>query len=273
MIEANALCFAYSGRKKSVLENVDWAISGGEFEAIVGPNGCGKTTLLRLLAGELSPLSGHIQLKGKRLGDYPSAELAQHRSVLTQSPRLDFDFSVREVVLMGRSPFLATTSHSENLAAIDAALKALDLEHFAHRIYPELSRGEKQRVQLARVLAQLNTKDPKQGLLLLDEPINHLDIAHQHLTLGLAREKADAGHAVVAVLHDLNLALQYASRVTVLHEASVYAQGVPADIFDQACLARVFQIKGERIVDSAGNPYIRTHGLVQDTTLNERDSS
>ena len=161
MIEANALCFAYSGRKKSVLENVDWAISGGEFEAIVGPNGCGKTTLLRLLAGELSPLSGHIQLKGKRLGDYPSAELAQHRSVLTQSPRLDFDFSVREVVLMGRSPFLATTSHSENLAAIDAALKALDLEHFAHRIYPELSRGEKQRVQLARVLAPAQHQGPK----------------------------------------------------------------------------------------------------------------
>lgn len=263
MIEAKALSFAYRGRKKPAIDTVNWAISDGTFEAIVGPNGCGKTTLIRLLAGELSPLNGTIKLNGKSLNEYTSGELAQQRSVLTQSPRLDFDFRVHEVVLMGRSPHLASTTHVLNEKAVENALKALHLENLAHRPYPELSRGEKQRVQLARVLAQLeSSEDSQRGLLLLDEPVNHLDIAHQHLALDIAKKKADAGHAVVAVLHDLNLALQYATTVTVLHKGSIYARGTPANVFDQACLATVFQIDGERIVDGAGNPYIRTHGLI-----------
>lgn len=264
MIEAKAVHFRYSNRAPMILKDINWSLGAGRIEAIVGPNGSGKTTLLRLLAGDLSPTEGGVLLHGKPLPDYPSEELATHRAVLTQSPRLDFDFTVREVVLMGRSPFLAHLTRQENFALVDEALRALHLEAFAHRIYPELSRGEKQRVQLARVLAQLKKPgEAEKGLLLLDEPINHLDIAHQHLTLALAREQAKTGHAVVAVLHDLNLALQYADSVTVLHKASLYARGHPGDVFDPACLATVFEIEGERILDASGQPYIRTSGLVK----------
>ncbi len=207
---------------------------------IVGPNGAGKTTLLRTLAGDITPTTGTIDLDGKSLADWSIRELALSRAVLPQHSSLDFPFSVLDVVLMGRLPH-PTDGKTNREIAIEM-LQCCDCHHLAERSFPTLSGGEQQRVQIARVLAQIWWEPASSNrYLLLDEPVSALDLSHQHQLLeqlrNLTRQK---GLGVICTLHNLNLAAQFADRCLILDSGRVVADGMPAEVFTVETLRRVF---------------------------------
>lgn len=231
LLEAEGLAYKINGR--TLLNEVDFQISTGEVLALVGPNGAGKSTLLKLLSGDLRPTAGDVRLEGFSVGNYTPRQLALKRAVMTQSALLSFDFSAFEVVMMGRYPH-GGSALDEQIAA--GAMQQTETEHLAERLYPTLSGGEAARVTLSRVLAQ-QTK-----LLLLDEPTAALDLRHQQIVMQLSRALAEAGAAVMAIVHDLNLAAAHADRVLILHEGQVYAQGAPQEVLTEANLERVFNL-------------------------------
>jgi len=217
-----------------ILDGVSIAAYTGELLALVGPNGAGKSTLLAALAGDVAH-EGTIRLAGKELDHWSDTEAAMRRAVLLQQVTLTFPFTVREVVAMGRSPWLGTPREEDDDRVIAETMALTDTAQFAHRVFRSLSGGEQARVALARVLAQ------EAGVLLLDEPTAALDLRHQELVLALARSRARAGEAVVVVLHDLNLAAAYADRVAVLDRGHVAAVGAPEEVLSPELLARVYR--------------------------------
>jgi len=228
---------------KKLVDDVSFSVSEGEVVAIIGPNGAGKSTLLRTLTGDMNPASGIVCMGSKRLDDWSRRDRARVRGVLAQQTVLTFAFTVLEVVLMGRSPHLTRgeTQHDYDIAF--DALEACQVIHLAERLYPTLSGGEQQRVQLARVLAQIwEPNELGTRYLLLDEPTSNLDLAHQHSTLQVARELAADGVAVLAILHDLNLASQYADRIVVLREGKNLITGTPQQVLTPETIEYAFNI-------------------------------
>lgn len=240
-----------------LLDRVGFAIEAGRFSAILGPNGAGKSTLMKVLAGSLKPHSGKIDLWGKALQKWPRRETSRLRAVLSQRTDLTFPFAVRDVVLLGRSPYAGHTRRDTDLAVAESTMEMCGISHLAGRVYPTLSGGEQQRVQLARVLAQLhrngtNFDDCNGQVLLLDEPTSSLDIAHQHAMLTLARKLAWRGMAVVAVLHDLNQAAGFADSVHLMKDACFVETGPPAEVIRPDSVKTVFDID-VRMVPQPGN--------------------
>ncbi|WP_406230091.1 heme ABC transporter ATP-binding protein [Nocardia sp. NBC_01009] len=223
-----------SGSRR-VLEAVDFEVVAGQVVALVGPNGAGKSTLLAALAGELAPAEGTVELDGRSLAHWSALDMARRRAVLPQSHTVGFPFTAREVVAMGRAPWVRTRLRVLDDEKIAAAMAATDVEHLAARSFPTLSGGERARVALARVLAQ------DTATLLLDEPTAALDLGHQEAVLNLATTRADEGAAVVVVLHDLGIAAAYADRVAVLESGRVAADGPPRDVLTTELLSRVYQ--------------------------------
>ncbi|WP_010397546.1 heme ABC transporter ATP-binding protein [Paracoccus sp. TRP] len=220
--------------RKQVLHGVSVSAQAGEFTAIVGPNGSGKTTLMRSLTGELA-CRGRITLNGRDIARMPPEELARHRGVLPQAAELSFPFTVAEVVRIGIE---AQAERTE--ALIPQALAAVGLPGFSGRLYQELSGGEQQRVQLARVLAQVwQPVDKETGprWLMLDEPVSSLDIAHQLTVMRLAADYARAGGGVIAVMHDLNLTALFAQRLVLMCAGRVLAQGRPEEVLSDDTLS------------------------------------
>ncbi|MEV6135740.1 heme ABC transporter ATP-binding protein [Nocardia sp. NPDC051990] len=226
---------AAGARTRRVLEAVDFDVVAGEIVALVGPNGAGKSTLLAALAGELELSEGTIELDGRALGHWSHIDMARRRAVLPQSHTVGFPFTAREVVAMGRAPWVRTERRNSDDEQIAAAMSAADVEHLAARAFPTLSGGERARVALARVLAQ------DTGTLLLDEPTAALDLGHQEAVLRLATARAAAGTAVVVVLHDLGIAAAYADRVAVLESGRIAAAGPPRKVLTTELLSRVYQ--------------------------------
>ncbi|WP_407697975.1 heme ABC transporter ATP-binding protein [Streptomyces apocyni] len=220
---------------REVLAGVSLAARAGEVLALVGPNGAGKSTLLAAIAADLPASDGAVRICGRPADAWTAAELALRRAMLPQSATLSFPFAVEEVVRMGRAPWAGTPREDEDDPVVAEAMARAEVTEFAARPFSALSGGERARVALARVLAQ------RAPLLLLDEPTAALDLRHQELVLGVCRERAAAGDAVVVVLHDLGLAAAYADRVAVLHEGRIAADGVPADVLDGELLSRVYR--------------------------------
>ncbi len=220
---------------KTLLDGVSLSVRGGELVGVVGPNGAGKTTLLKALSGDLPLDGGEIFIDDRPISEFTSRELARRRAVMPQSSYLPFLFTAREVVKMGRAPWEGERGEREHGAKLtDYAMSLTDTRNYAIREYPTLSGGEQSRVTLARVLAQ------ETPILLIDEPTAHLDLRHQHLVLQLAQELASEGAAVVAVLHDLNLAATYADTALVLHRGRTVAHGPVEQALDPELLAPVF---------------------------------
>ena len=225
--------------ERQLIERVDLDVRSGELLTIVGRNGAGKSTLLRHLSGELRS-RGSITVFGQHLTEHNTRELARRRAVLAQSTNLNFAYEVEEVVLLGRIPHQVrqVETGADREVAL-ACLERVGLAHLAGRNYLTLSGGEQQRVHLARVLAQLHGTEGDR-LLLLDEPTSSLDISYQHEVLRLARELGREGVGVLAVLHDLNLAAQYADRVLVLAGRRVLAYGTPREVLTPAIVSEAF---------------------------------
>ncbi len=219
---------------RAVLDGVDLHVAPGELVALVGPNGAGKTTLLRVLAGDLAPHGGRALIDGRPLSSWRAIEIARRRAVLPQATSVEFAFTAREIVEMGRAPHAGTAAAAEDLEIIDWAMEATDCAHLESREFRTLSGGEQGRVNLARVLAQ------RTPYLLLDEPTAALDLRHQELVMALAAERARAGCSVVAVVHDLNLAAAYADRVGVLFGGRLVACGPPREVLTAARLTEVY---------------------------------
>ena len=224
---------------KTLLDNVSIQVNPGEVVTVLGPNGAGKSTLLKVISGERELSSGDVLLNGR--SDWPLSEQALMMGILPQSSSLSFPFTVEEVVLLGRIP--CTSDHQENLDIVAKALDEVDGAHLKGRQYTTLSGGEKQRVHMARVLAQIWTESALgKRYLLLDEPTSALDPAHQQLTLKMARKQADQGIGVLVILHDLNLAARYSDRLVILKQGAIAAQGTPAEALTRETIDAIFDI-------------------------------
>jgi iron complex transport system ATP-binding protein len=219
-----------------LVRGVDLELRAGRVLVVVGPNGAGKSTLLSLLAGDESPSEGSVTVAGKSIRDLPASALARRRAVLTQRVTLAFPFTVREVVEMGRAPWVGTAAGSRDDEVVAAALRDTDMAGFADRRFPTLSGGEQGRASFARVLAQ------ETGVLLLDEPTAALDLRHQEQLMQSARAGAQAGLAVLVVLHDLQLAAAYADEVAVLQFGRLIARGAPRSVFSEELLSVVYEL-------------------------------
>jgi iron complex transport system ATP-binding protein len=248
VLEVSALGYCTAGCW--LVRNVALQVAAGEFCAILGPNGAGKTTLLRLLSGELTPSSGVVHLMGKPLSSYDPLALAQRRALLSQKRNLEFPFRAVEVVMLGRMPHQRTAHETpRDRAVVAESLAQVEAESLAERLYPSLSGGEASRVDLARVLAQ----EPK--LLLLDEPTNHLDPRHQLAVLALAQELAARGCAVVATMHDLNLAARFADRLVLMHRGEVVSAGTANEVLTEAQLRHVYRVEAQ-VTQLRGRPLV-----------------
>ena len=229
----------------TLLDGVTVEIRPGEVVAVAGPNGAGKSTLLSVLAGDRVPSAGVVSLDDRSVADWPAAELARRRAVMGTDRAVAFAFSAREVAMMGRMPLHGGDPEAADEAIIDELLRAVDCAGLADRVYATLSTGERQRVSLARAVAQVSDGPATEGTdryLLLDEPTSSLDPAHQHTAMRLIRRTADAGRGVLAIVHDLNLAAAYADRVVLMHQAKVVESGAPGEILRPELLESVFDI-------------------------------
>ncbi len=264
---------SYRTRTGEVLvDSINMELKSGEVVGVLGPNGAGKTTLLKMLSGELAPTSGEVRIAGERLPELAHAERALHVAVLPQAGTLTFPYPVIDIVLLGRLPHRHRSSARTDRRIAFRCLEQVEAEHLAERSYPTLSGGEKQRVQLARILAQLesaHTENLSEKYLLLDEPTSALDLSHQHQVLESARSMASRGAGVLAILHDLNLASQYTDRLLVLHGGKAAAEGPAGVILEPVMIQRVYGV--EAVINNhprLGCPLVSTTGKKE--VLSER---
>ncbi len=229
--------------RKWTLNEASLAVEPGQLVAICGPNGAGKSTLLRVLSGEESPSEGEIRWDKLPARTLSAGALARRRAVLPQEVSVPFPYAVHVVVELGRLPWGDETS-AEGLAIARSALEDVGAGALANRTFNTLSGGEQKRVQLARVLAQAWPRPSgDRGALFLDEPTASLDAFHQHQTLAIARQWADAGAAVIVVEHDLNLARQYATDVVLMRSGRIFAQGPAQTVLNPQTIGAVFDVE------------------------------
>jgi iron complex transport system ATP-binding protein len=252
LLRAERVGVAY-GRAKPV-DDVSLALAAGELLVVVGPNGAGKTTLMKLLTGEVSPSEGQVILDDEDLSRIPAWRLAAKRAVMAQATRLAFPFTVAEVVRIGIDSVGRALTRANRERTIGEALRAADIGHLTGRSYQTLSGGEQQRVQFARTFAQLKAgqRSSDRQVLFLDEPVANLDLAHQIALMESAATLAREGVAVIAVLHDLNLAATFADRILVMHRGRAHALGKPAEVVTRANVELIFGVDICREDSTAG---------------------
>lgn len=238
IIELRDTTYRYADR--NVLDHVDARIESGAFYAVMGANGCGKTTLLRLVSALLHPQQGTVKVDGRDVRQYSARQLAQRIAFVRQQPQTDFDFSAFETVLMGRSPYQHRLQNESgrDWEIVERCMKQTNTWHLRFAKPAEMSGGELQRVMLARALAQ------ETPIMLLDEPIANLDIAHQFEVLELLRSINREQHkTLLLVIHDINMALQYCDSLLLLHGGGIRYQGPIAQGLTPENIAEVFGVR------------------------------
>lgn len=253
-LHARGLSAILGGR--TLFSGVELRAESGLVTGLVGKNGEGKTTLLKLLSGIARPDAGTVQLDGKDLFALPPRERARHVGALFAAPDTTFGFTVRELVAMGRYPHLGRAFEGEaDRRATDSALAELELGDLADNPIHTLSAGERQRVGIARLLCQAPSA------YLFDEPTSNLDPAHVERFVAIARALAARGAAVVCVVHDLDLALRLADRLIVLHAGRVFGDGPPAEVLTTELVRAVWGVEVVRVDALTGRPALVVNAL------------
>ena len=239
--------------EKEILKGVDIHSENGEFVGLIGPNGSGKSTLLKCIYRILKPNAGQVFLDEEELRAMSIKESARKMGVVAQHNYYNFEFTVREVVMMGRAPHKKALErdNAKDYEIVEEALKTVGMEGFAQRSFSTLSGGEQQRVILARALAQ------QTPCLILDEPTNHLDITHQ---LQLMRIVKNLSATVISAIHDLNIAAMFCDRIYALKEGRIIAQGTPREVLTEDFIRQVYQVDAEIAKDSSGQMHILFKG-------------
>lgn len=238
---------------KILLEDCDLEILPGRFTAVVGPNGAGKTTLLKIMAGEIQASRGTVRLNKKPIQTYKNRELSTLRAILPQHTVINFPFTIEQVIEIGRYPYHSTRLENEKI--IEEVKELTQLQSLSGRFYQTLSGGEKQRVQLARVIAQLWDDSSQPKYLLLDEPTSSLDLAQQQHLLNLAKRLCERAIGVMTILHDLNLALQFADDILFLKKGKTVAQGSCQEIINPEVIAETFS-HPVQLLENQGHKFV-----------------
>ena len=248
------LRFGYDPQTE-VLQGLNLDVAAGEITAILGPNGSGKTTLLQLFLGRLAPDSGHVEVNGKPMADYPHRDLSRQIGLVAQEEQVPFEFTVLEYVVLGRAPYLGWLEmpSTEDYERAAAAIEQVGIRDLQARPVPSLSGGERQLVRFARVLAQ----DP--AIFLLDEPTNHLDLSNRGQILSILRMLAQQEAAVVFTTHDPAAAAAVAHQSILLQDGHVLAAGPVAQIFTDENLSKLYEtplrvrrFEGELVILTGG---------------------
>ncbi len=253
-VELSGVCWGPKGRA-DILTDISFAVPQGQIMAICGANGAGKSSLLRLIYRHQAPRKGSVRLMGRDLWQMGAAEAARSLATVLQEQPADLALTGRQIIRLGRLPHrrgwsagLSGTGAGDE-AIIEAAIRRMDLAGMVDRPFGTLSGGERQRVVMARALAQ----EPR--VIVLDEPTNHLDIRHQLELLALLK---GLGLTVITTLHDLTLAAEFATRVLILHEGRILADGPPDQALSEATLADAFHVKA-RIDRTGQSPRFSFH--------------
>ena len=249
-IETKAIEALLNGNR--ILKGIDLDIGSQELVGVIGPNGSGKSTLLKCIYRVLKPTGGAVFLDGKPLVEYSCRESARCIAVVAQHNYYNFDFSVRDVVLMGRSPHKRALNRdtAEDYRIVAESLETVGMETFADRSFSTLSGGEQQRVILARALAQ------RTPCLILDEPTNHLDIKYQLQLMDLVR---GLDRTVIAAVHDLNIAAMYCDRLFAVKDGRVVGQGRPEELLTPTFIREVYEVDARVMTDEDGHLHILFH--------------
>ncbi len=234
LLSITGVSFRYGAQ--TVLNNINLDVEKGEVIGIIGPNGAGKSTLLRLIAGYLSPDEGSIVFSGSPLKDYDRRSLARHIATLPQSLDMPFPYTVEEFIVMGRYPYdrRSFSYGAEEKEMASGIMEDMNIGHLASRQINTLSEGERQKVYLAQCIVQ----DPE--VLLLDEPVSHLDIKHQMRVLEILEGLHGEGLTILMILHDLNLASEFCSRMVLIVQGSIYTDGPPAATLTYENIEKVY---------------------------------
>lgn len=237
-----------------LLDDISVEFDKASIVAIVGPNGSGKTSLMKVACGEVGASDGQVHIGGLDVQSLSLGERACRLAVLPQEAALDFPFTVEEVVQMGRIPHL--TSMAINTRIVEEVLLEMQLEPLRRRVYPTLSGGEKQRVQIARVLCQI-WDVPEQACLFLDEPTAALDLSYQIALFNTLGHLRNEGTTIMVVLHDINLALRYAQQIMLLSKGRLLASGDPLDVLNADNIRDAFNVDIEMFTtNEPGRPFI-----------------
>jgi len=255
LLECQKLDFSY--QKKRVISDVTLGFDENEFVGLIGPNGAGKSTLLNLLMGLHPPEKGQAYISEHDIAQLARKNIARNISFVPQDVSIEYAFSVREIVAMGRNPHLGAfqVESPSDLDIIDRAMKKTDILTMAERRVDQLSGGERQRVFIARALAQ------ETPILLLDEPTASLDLCHQLSLLTLVRQLCGEGLLAIAALHDLNLAARFCDRLILLDQGIVVAQGTPIEVLTKENLYRYFSIEAEVEVSALDSTQVSIKAL------------
>ncbi len=238
ILKVNDVSFDYSG--SIVIEDISFSVPPGEVLGILGPNGCGKTTLLKILNRNIKSPTGDVSIEGQGITDMSKRDIAQKIAVVPQNNEISFSFTVTDIVMMGRMPNLERFQNEseEDLRIVFDSMEKTNIIGFADRFINQLSGGERQRVIIARALAQ----QPK--ILLMDEPTLHLDVNHQLEVLDLVHDLSrDEGLTVVLVSHDLSLVARYCDKVILIHDHNILAAGDVKEVLTDENMRKVFKIE------------------------------
>jgi iron complex transport system ATP-binding protein len=248
-LEIRDLCYQVGHEtRQTILEDIRFSAHSGELIGIVGPNGAGKSTLLRQIGGLLRPTSGEASLNGRPTSRIHPGEMARICTFMHQDTTMPFAFPVRDVAMMGRHPYSSgmTAYSAADEAYVEACLTAASCQDIAEKMITELSAGERQRVMFARALAQ------DTPLLLLDEPTASLDIRYANEVYLLARHLAEAGKLVLVVMHDLRAAAKYCSRLCLLHQGKMVADGDPEVVLHEGHITYAYDIRATTFQNPVG---------------------
>ena len=240
IVKVDNIIFGYKTRK--ILDEISLSLQRGEILGVIGPNGSGKSTLIKLISGFLSPWQGKVILKGLPVSSHSRREIARMVASVSQGAGVDFPFTVREIISMGRTPYLGrfAIEGKRDKEVIEEVMYLTGVSAYAGRYPSQLSGGEGQRVMIARALAQ----EPE--VLLLDEPTSHLDLKHQiEINRIVMRMKREKGLGVIYVTHDLNIASQCCDRILMLKDGIIHSEGIPSDVINAGNIEAVYGCKAE----------------------------